>query len=338
MKSRSTRPLIAVASGFVLTAACATSAPSAGPADGSSSGGAVAPTGSSSGGGGIVTPAGSSSGAASSSGAGSSSGSSSSGGAAQPDGGGPAGSNDAGGSSEWGDGGLGGTTNSYGTIENSPAIPKLLALLKTCTAANAISSDPGDFVMDNGTIVHVCSLPGGPGNTGGIVYFTADMDIDCDGIQTPNCPGTGANMDPSWDNATSFAGPNSKLNAMGQPALASEYDPYVVIPEEVVYPGLDQTNGGNIVAVLYNNQLEFAVFGDQIAAEPGEKGEDIGEASVRTANGLGIPSSPATGGVGGGVTYIVFVGPGTQPQDMENIPEVQALGTKLTEALLNNNP
>jgi len=228
-------------------------------------------------------------------------------------------------------------TNSWGTIVGSPAIPKLLALTSNCTAANAISSDPGDFVLDNGMFTHVCSLKGGPGNTGGAVYFTADMDIDCDGLMTTHCPGTGADMDPSYYGQTSFHGPNSGSDSLG-PSLASENTPYVVIPEEVVYPGLDQMNGGNIVAVIYNNQIEFAVFGDQIAAQPGQKGEPIGEASVRTANGLGIPSSPASGGVGGGVTYVVFVGQGSQPADMENIPQVQMMGAQLTEALLTNNP
>lgn len=232
---------------------------------------------------------------------------------------------------------MGGTANSWGTLVGSPAIPKLLALTQNCTAANAISSDPGDFVLDNGMVAHVCSLKGGPGNTGGAVYFTADMDIDCDGLTTSDCPGTGANMDCCYDPQTSFHGPNSGSNQYGQ-SLASQNTPYVVIPEEVVYPGLDQTNGGNIVAVIYNNQIEFAVFGDQIAAQSGETGEPIGEASVRTANGLGIPSSPATGGVGGGVTYIAFVGPGSQPADMENIPQVQSLGAQLTESLLDNNP
>jgi hypothetical protein len=247
-------------------------------------------------------------------------------------------------SQEWseaskpGDGGLGGTTNGLGTITGSPAIAQLRAMTKECTAANKIASDPGDFVLDNGTVSHVCSLKGGPGNSGGAIFFNADMDIDCDGLETTHCPGTGANKDPSWDNATSFAGPNSAKNAKGEPALASENTPYVVIPEEVVYPGLDQNNGGNIVAVIYNDQIEFAVFGDQIAAEPGEKGEDIGEASVRTAVGLGIPSSPATGGVGGGVTYIAFVGTGSKPADMENIAEIQSLGAQLLASLLNNNP
>ena len=244
-----------------------------------------------------------------------------------------------GGSHNAGGGGdeLGGTTNALGAIAGSPAIPRLLALTKNCTAANAIPSDPGNFVLDNGMVARVCSLKGGPGNAGGAVYFTADMDIDCDGLTTAHCPGTGANMDPSYDNRTSFHGPHSASNAKG-PSLASENTPYVVIPQEVVYPGLDQTNGGNIVAVIYSDQIEFAVFGDQIAAQPNQKGEAIGEASVRTANGLGIPSSPANGGVGGGVTYIAFVGTGSQPADMEDVAEIQRLGARLTESLLRNNP
>jgi hypothetical protein len=38
------------------------------------------------------------------------------------------------------------------------------------------------------------------------------------------------------------------------------------------------------------------------------------------------------------VTYIAFVGTGSQPADMENIPEIQALGAQRMESLLNSNP
>jgi hypothetical protein len=233
--------------------------------------------------------------------------------------------------------GLGGTTNSLGTLSGSPAVAKLLALTSNCSATNKIASDTGLFQTDSGTTVHVCSLKGGTGNSGGAVYYTADMDIDCDGLTTTHCPGTGADKDPSYDDQTSFSGPNSKSNAKG-PSLASENTPYVVIPEEVTFPGLDQNNGGNIVAVIYKDQIEFAVFGDQIQYQAGDPGEPIGEASVRTAVGLGIPSSPASGGVGSGVTYIAFAGPGSQPADMENISEIQTLGAKLLLSLLANNP
>ncbi len=235
------------------------------------------------------------------------------------------------------DGGLGGTINQYGTIVDSPAVAKLLALTKNCTAANKIASDTNKFATDSGSIVHVCALPGvaGSADAGGAIFWNADMDIDCDGVTTTNCPGTGANKDPSYYYQTSFAGPNSAMSKDG-PALSAEKTPYVVIPDEIT--NVDQNNGGNIVAVIYKNQIEFAVFGDQIEYQKGDANEPIGEASVRTAVGLDIPASPASGGVSGGVTYIAFTGKGTQPKDMEDVAEIQALGTKLLESLLANNP
>ncbi len=232
--------------------------------------------------------------------------------------------------------GVGGTVNQYGTIVGSPAAATLVAMTKNCTAANKIASDTGKFQTDAGATIHVCALKGGTGNTGGAVYYTADMDIDCDGLMTTHCPGTGADKDGSYYGQTSYFGPNSKTGKYGK-TLAAENTPYVVIPEEVVFPGLDQQNGGNIVAVIYKGQIEFGVFGDTIAYQAGDKGEPTGEASVRAAVGLGIPASPANGGAEGGVTYIAFAGPGSQPKDMEDLAEVQALGMKLLTALLTNN-
>ena len=78
--------------------------------------------------------------------------------------------------------------------------------------------------------------------------------------------------------------------------------------------------------------------GDTIAYQAGDAGEPIGEASVRAAVGLAIPSSPASGGVSGGVTYIAFAGKDAQPADMEDLASVQALGQKLLLALLEYNP
>ncbi len=232
--------------------------------------------------------------------------------------------------------GLGGMVNQYGTIVGSPAAATLVAMTSNCTAANKIPSDTNKFMTDDNKVIHVCSLKGGGDNSGGAVYYTADMDIDCDGLMTTHCPGTGADKDGSYYGQTSFYGPNSAKGKYGQ-TLAAENTPYVVIPEEVKFTGLDQQNGGNIVAVIYKGQIEFAVFGDTIAYQAGDKGEPTGEASVRTAVGLAIPASPADGGASGGVTYIAFAGPGSQPKDMENLAEVQALGTKLLLALLANN-
>ena len=234
----------------------------------------------------------------------------------------------AGGSS--GGSGLGGTTDSLGTISGSPAIAALMALTKNCTTAKQIPNSH-TYKLDSGSTTSICSLKGGAGNAGGAIYYTADMDIDCDGITTTHCPGTGADMDCCYQDETSFHGPNSASNENG-PQLTSEKTPYIVIPQDVKFPGLDTNKGGSIIAVIYNNQLEFGVFGDTGPTDI------IGEASVRTANGLGIPASPATGGAAGGVTYIAFVGAGSQPADMENLTQIQTLGAQLTEALLKNNP
>lgn len=262
--------------------------------------------------------------------------STSGGGSAGAGGGGGTGGTTGAGGSTGGMSSLGGSINSYGTIVGSPAVQKLLALTSNCSAANKVPSDTGKFTTDSGKTVHVCALPGAAGtaDAGGAIFWNADMDIDCDGLTTTNCPGTGANKDPSYYYQTSFYGPHSAQSKDG-PALSAEKTPYVVIPEEIT--NVDQQNGGNIVAVIYGNQIEFAVFGDQIAYQKGDSGESIGEASVRTAKGLGIPASPASGGVGSGVTYIAFTGKGTQPKDMEDLAEVQALGTKLLLSLLQNN-
>ena len=215
------------------------------------------------------------------------------------------------------DTGLQGTVSDAGVITGAPIIGQLLGLTKPCSGAAIASKHT--YIGDNGKPVDICKL-------NGAVYYTAKMAIDCDGKTTPHCPGTGADKDCCYYNDTSFHTPK------GEP-LSAEYDPYVVIPQDFFYPGLDQNNGGNIIAVIYHNQLEFAVFGDQGPTDL------IGEASFRTAANLGINSSPASGGVDGDVTYIVFTGTsGVQPTDLEDQAQIQKLGASLVQQLVSQNP
>jgi hypothetical protein len=201
-----------------------------------------------------------------------------------------------------------------GTDAAMDQVQKLLDLTKNCTAASMVSQhvypDPGSAVPN----VPICALHGA-------VFFNSDMDIDCDGRATPpKCPGP----DPSYQPDTAFH------NNANQP-LAAAVTPYVVIPNDFTYPGLDTTNGGNVIAVIYNHQLKFAVFGDTGPTNL------IGEASYATAASLGIDPNPATGGVDRGVTYIVFVGAGTRPSDIENQTETTTLGQSLVNKLIANN-
>jgi hypothetical protein len=169
--------------------------------------------------------------------------------------------------------------------------------------------NPGSAVAD----VPACSL-------NGAIYFYSGMTIDCDGRAAAGCPGA----DPTYLPDTAFH------NAKSMP-LAAGITPYVVLPRDFQYAGLDTVRGGNVAAIIYQNQVVYAVFGDTGPID------SIGAASYASAASLGINPNPATGGVNEGVTYIVFVGTGTAPADIEDQAATKALGEQLAAALIANN-
>jgi glycosyl hydrolase group 75 (putative chitosanase) len=221
------------------------------------------------------------------------------------------GSGTAGGGGGGADGGGGGPgiDGSNGGFDAGNIIDQLLALTQGC--AKIVSSHT--YKLDNGQAVNICGL-------NGAIYFTADMDIDCDGrnVGDGKCPGN----DCCYQADTAFH------NNAGQP-LAASVTPYVVIPNDFHIAGLA---GGNVVAVIYNRKLEFAVFGDTGPIDI------IGEASYACAAALGINPDPGSGGIGGGVTYIAFTGSGSKPADIENQSQTATLGQQLAQNLLQNNP
>jgi hypothetical protein len=185
---------------------------------------------------------------------------------------------------------------------------RLLALTADCPQVVSAHS----YALDNGRKVPICARPGA-------VYWTADMDIDCDGRPTANKCGPEKRLDCCFQPDTSLH------NGRGEPLAAAE-TPYVVIPRDFSYPGLTL---GTVVAVVYQGRLQFAVFGDT-----GPK-NIIGEASYACAEQLGIPPSAVSGGVQGKeVTYVAFVGEGTVPRDVEDQAETRTLGEALLARLL----
>ena len=205
-----------------------------------------------------------------------------------------------------------GGTGGSSTVDAGGLIDQLLRLTQSC--AKVASSHT--YKLDNGQAVNICAM-------NGAVYWTADMDIDCDGrdIGDGKCPGNDCCYQPQ----TAFT------NRNGLP-LAASVTPYVVIPNDFQYAGLDTNRGGNVIAVIYNRKLQYAVFGDTGPTDI------IGEASYACAAALGINPDPGNGGVGSGVTYIAFVGTGTQPTDIENQTETATLGQQLAQKLIQNNP
>jgi regulation of enolase protein 1 (concanavalin A-like superfamily) len=191
-------------------------------------------------------------------------------------------------------------------IASAVTADSLLALTNTCKVVSSHT-----YALDDGTKTNICSL-------NGAVFWKADMDIDCDGKTTTQC---NSSTDCCYQNDTAFH------NNAGEPLTAS-VTPYIVIPNDFHYTGL---NGGNVAAVIYNGKIQYAVFGDTGPTDI------IGEASYACAQKLGINPDPKNGGVGGGVTYIQFVGSGARGSDIENQTETATLGDKLANQLIANN-
>ncbi|WP_112468756.1 glycoside hydrolase family 75 protein [Streptomyces triticisoli] len=158
----------------------------------------------------------------------------------------------------------------------------LLAMVRHCRPVSR-----GRYRLDAGTpaTVPVCGLRGA-------VFWKADMDIDCDGRPTARC---NHRTDPHFSPGAAYTQSNGhRLNA--------ERLPYIVLPaaSRIWDHRAHGVGGGSVAAVVYRGRVQYAVVGDI-----GPRGI-IGEASYATARRLGIPADPSTGGVGSGVTYIVF--------------------------------
>ncbi|WP_151478585.1 glycoside hydrolase family 75 protein [Streptomyces albicerus] len=188
------------------------------------------------------------------------------------------------------------------------------ALLAKVTSCSQISN--GRYRTDENTAatVPVC-------DKNGAVFWKADMDIDCDGQVTAEC---NEDTDPWFQDQTAF--PQSD----GRP-LNSETLPHVVVPSPSGiwdYAGAG-VKGGSVAAVIYDNQVQYAVVGDTGPSKI------IGEASYATARALGIDPDPATGGTGSGVTYIVFTNSRVSP--IESHSAAVSLGEELAKRFLQNN-
>ncbi|BBC92541.1 glycoside hydrolase family 75 protein [Streptomyces griseofuscus] len=195
--------------------------------------------------------------------------------------------------------------------EGSVSAADLLAKVKSCSQ---ISN--GKYKTDDETsaTVPVCGK-------NGAVFWKADMDIDCDGQRTTNC---NEDRDPWYQDDTAFH------QSDGKP-LKSESLPYVVVPSSSsIWKYSDYgIKGGGVVAVIYNNKVEYAVVGDTGPTKI------IGEASYATAKALGIDPDPATGGADSGVTYILFKDSKVSP--IESHSAAVSLGDRLAQQFIANN-
>jgi hypothetical protein len=194
--------------------------------------------------------------------------------------------------------------------------PTAAELLAKVTSCNQISNGKYKTDSDVSTAtVAVCQKTGA-------VFWKADMDIDCDGVRTTQC---NENTDCCFQNDTA-------CHTSSDGPLNSAQLPYIVVPSSSSIWNYTQyqIGCGTVVAVIYNNKVEYAVVGDTGPTQI------IGEASYSTATALGIDPDPSTGGTDSGVTYIVFQG-SQRVSPIENHNNAVTLGGQLARSFVNNN-
>ena len=202
-------------------------------------------------------------------------------------------------------------TDAGGGGGGAPTAAELLAKVTSCSQ---ISNGTYKTDEELGRTIPVCGK-------NGAVFWKADMDIDCDGLRTSQC---NENTDPWFQPDTAFH------TSTDQPLNAAQL-PYVVVPSPSStwdYRNF-QIAGGGVVAVIYNNQVSYAVVGDTGPVDI------IGEASYAAAVKLGINPNPANGGTDSGVTYIVFKNSTINPIENQNL--ATSRGQELARTFINNN-
>jgi len=207
------------------------------------------------------------------------------------------------------DGDMAGMVDAPADADAAPTAADLLSKLATCTRAG------GDYATDSGGTqdIPICGLANA-------VFWKADLDVDCDGKTSTQC---NLNTDPAYQNQT------SATDSHGDPLDAATL-PYVVVP--LPSTRFDYTAAGlalgSVIAVIYNDHVEYGVFGDEGPSSI------IGEASYRMAQLLSIDPDPSTGGTDSGVAYIAFTGSDAVVPVIEDHAMAVQLGIAKARALV----
>ncbi|MHC0431914.1 glycoside hydrolase family 75 protein [Streptomyces sp. O3] len=197
-----------------------------------------------------------------------------------------------------------------GTADGSTAAA-LLAKTRSCAQISyglyrADSQAPAE--------IPVCAL-------NGAVFFTADLDVDCDGRPSRACD---ARTDPLYQPTTAFQQSDGRQ-------LDAARLPYVVVPgaSRIWDHRESGIEGGAVAAVIHEDQVLYAVVGDTGPEDL------VGEASYAAADALGIDPDPVRGGTAAEVTYILFQNSRAKP--IESHEAAVTEGRSLARRLLREN-
>jgi hypothetical protein len=177
----------------------------------------------------------------------------------------------------------------------------LAGIQKNSTSATQVNTKPHINTMTRAQNVNVYQV------ASGVYAYTSSMAIDTDGSDP--------DPDPDHQGDTTWQDSSGK-------ALGAHHVPFYVLGDDC----WDRTSpcphffykehgmsGRQFALMFYKGKVIGSIFGDTQTANnqttSDNDSRELGEASVKAAQLLGIPSSGTTGGVDNGVTVVMFSGP-----------------------------
>jgi hypothetical protein len=172
----------------------------------------------------------------------------------------------------------------------------LAGIRANMTLANQINAQPHLNTQTQRANVNVYEV------SSGVFAYTSSLAVDTDGIDR--------DPDPDHQNQAAFNDDNGT-------SLGAHRVPYYVLgsicpdgssPCDFFFYRDHNISGLQFALIFFQGRVVGAVFGDT-QGPPGGDPRELGEASTRTAQLLGVNSSGIDGGVDNGVTVAIFSGP-----------------------------
>src|SRR5437764_13706935 len=192
------------------------------------------------------------------------------------------------------------TTHTAVKADSFTAAQVLAGVQANMTTANKVNSKPHINTMTRAMNVNVYQV------ASGVYAYSSGMAIDTDGSDP--------DPDPDPPGQTTWHDSNGK-------ALAAHHVPFYVLGDDCwdrkspcphFFYKEHGMKGRQFALMFYKGKCIGSIFGDTQTGNDQTTSDndsrELGEASVKAAQLLGIPSSGTTGGVDNGVTVVIFSG------------------------------
>ncbi len=191
-------------------------------------------------------------------------------------------------------------TDGASAAQTYTAAQVLAGVKKNSTSANQVNSKPHINTMTRAKNVNVYQV------TSGVYAYSSSLAVDDDGSDPDS--------DPDHQDSTTFQDSNGKQ-------LAAHHVPFYVLGDDCYdrkspcphfFYKEHGIKGRQFALMFYKSKVIGAIFGDTQTGNDQTTSDndsrELGEASVKAAASLGIPSSGTSGGVDNGVTVVILSG------------------------------